>query len=344
MSHDRDVQRPHAEAERASQLDEVTGGGDRAAQRASGHQMGQVSGRVTPKEAPTQTYADQSLLHAIQAHVKLTSARMYAGAARIRGLLESDTSGPAGTAPMLQMLEQEIAIVDNDLSRVLSEIQKVPDVVRNALDDELGMLQGAFHDVQGWANAVNKVYHRTQGMADAKGLALSLTPQQDKLKRVFALLGKDPGDVRATYKKHISDPAQQEETRDEELKSAELEALGFAMHSVEVAVDLIKADLPSSMQDQSKEALSLTTSVETLVAMFEPIDPAHIGKMTKLPALLKKIEALQHEVMSMKDAGIDKAKALAPKIGTNTQLSSNVYALKKKIQNVAAVNKQNRRR
>ena len=56
--------------------------------------------------------------------------------------------------------------------------------------------------------------------------------------------------------------------------------------------------------------------------------------LTKLPGLIQRVEAVQHEVMGMQDQ--DKGKALAPKIGTNTKLSSNLYALKTKIKAVDA--------
>ena len=130
------------------------------------------------------------------------------------------------------------------------------------------------------------------------------------------------------------------EQRDDELMAAELEAIKGSMYSVEVAVDLLKADLHSSVSDQSKEALDLTMSVELLLAALGPINPAHIGKISKLPILVKHVEALQAEIMHMKDADQDKGKALAPKIGYNTQLSTNLSKLKTKMSAIDTAHKE----
>ncbi|MBX3159036.1 MAG: hypothetical protein KF773_23920 [Deltaproteobacteria bacterium] len=348
MSHDRDVQRQVAEAGRGTQRD-ARAGGDHAAQRASDHQMMQVAGQAgqsAQKDAPTQAYADESLMHAIQAHVKLTASRMYAGAARIAQILATRTGGGAGTAPLLGALEAEVQLVNVDLERVIAEISRVQRVMNAALDQELGALQGAFHGA--WVQALNKIYtftHDQDGKLkpDAQGRELGITPSQRSVARIFELVGKEPGEVRATYAPAHA-PDDLAAARDAELQAAELEGLQAAMYSVEVAADLVKADLHSSVQDQSKEAITLTTSVDTLVAMFEPIDPAHIGKMTKLPVLIRKVEGLQAEINGMKESGSEKGKALAPRLGYNTTLSSDLYRLKQKMQSVQVVNKANRRR
>ena len=294
--------------------------------------------------APSQAYADQNVINAIQAHVKLTAARMHAGAAQIVDLLKSPTNGPAGSAPMLLQIEAHIALVNDDLDSLSSQISRVPNVLRGTLDVELGALHGAFH--QSWAPALNKVYNFTHDqdgkMHDfAQGMNLSLTPSQNKVRGVFHAAGVDPSNIRAVLAPRITDPANAVEQRDEELLAAELEAVKAGMFSVEVALDLLKADLRSSVSDQSQQALALTVSVEQLVAVLGPISPDHIGKISKLPILIKQVEALQAEVMQMKEADDDKGKALAPKIGYNTQLSSNLYKLKTKINTLDAVQKAN---
>jgi hypothetical protein len=116
-------------------------------------------------------------------------------------------------------------------------------------------------------------------------------------------------------------------------------ALQDGMRSIQVALDLVNADLHSSVADQSKEAIDLTVSVEQLLAVLGPISPDHIGKMSKLPILIKQVETLQLEVTKMKDAGEAKGKALASRIGTNTQLSTNLFAIKTKMKAIGSVKK-----
>lgn len=293
---------------------------------------------------PSQAYADQHVIQAIQAQMKLTAARMHAGAANINGLLKSDTSGPAGNEPMLQMLEAQISDVNGELDHLNMQIMRVPNVVRGTLNVELGLLNGAFHG--SWAPALNRVYSYTHDQdgnlrSFAQGMQFSVTPSQLKIRDIFQALGVDQADVTSVNAPRLKDPAKAEEQRDDELKAAELEAVKAGMASVETALDLVRADLHSSVSDQSKEALDLTVSVEQLLAVLEPINPDHIGKISKLPVLIKQVEGLQAEIMQMKDADQDKGKALAPKIGHGTQLSTNLRKLKAKIGSIEVAHKSN---
>ncbi len=288
---------------------------------------------VQAKPAPAQAHADGAVILAIQAHAKLTAARMHASAATITNALQMDTSSEAGSGPMHNTIEAAIALVDNDLDALAAEMSRVPDVLRGTLDPELGAVYGAFH--MSWAPALNKVW----ASLGWKGL---VTNARNKMQHVFRIVGREEADMRAVLPPRIADPALAAEQRDDELMAAELEAIKWGMHSVETALDLVKADLHSSVPDQSKQALALNVSVQQLVNVLEPVNPDHIGKISKLPILIKKVEALQAEVMSMKDE--DKGKALATTIGYNTQLSSNLHKLKTKIAAISAVKKSNRKR
>jgi len=307
---------------------------------------GGAQGGAVQKKTPSQGDADQHVLAAIQAHVKLTAARMQSGAAHVRALLKSDTSGPAGFAPMMIQLEEQQTAVNNDLDNLAAEISKVPDVLKGHLDAEFGTIVAAFHS--SWApalNSINAFTHDENGKVRdfAAGLSFDVTAARNKMQAVFRAAGGDEMKIKAVQAPGIRDPAHAVEQRDEELKDAETEALKQGMSSVEAALDLVKADLHSSVADMSKEALDLTVSVENLVAVFEPISPDHIGKIAKLPALIKQVEALQGEVDKMKQAGEDKGKALAPKIGYNTTLSSNLKKLKDKIKSVDFAHKANKK-
>lgn len=346
MSKDKQVRPQHDHAQRADKA----GANDNAA--AGNHDVGAAANDSAnqrkelsdSKAPPSQAYADQHVIDALQMHVKLTAARMHAGAAQITSLLKSPPSGEAGLSPMLMQIEAHIGMVNADLENLYAEISRVPNVVRGALTAELGTIQGAFHE--SWAPALNRVYAFTHDEAgnvkvEAQGMQLSMTPSQDKIRGIFQAAGVDPNNIHAVLAPRITNPAQAAEQRDDELKAAEMEALKSGMASVETALDLLKADLHSSVSDQSKQALDLTVSVAQLVAVLEPISPDHIGKIAKLPILIHKVEALQGEVMKMNDAGQDKGKALAPKIGHNTTLSSNLFRLKTQINAINSVHKAN---
>ena len=165
----------------------------------------------------------------------------------------------------------------------------------------------------------------------AQGHRLGITATQDRMNATFQYAGVDQNDIAGKAAPRITqeNQAHPEQQRDEELAAAEKEAVVDGMSSVEAALELVKADLHSSSQDLTKQATDLTVSVSQLVAVLEPIDPAHIGKVSKLPGLIKQVEALQADVMNMKDE--EKGKKLAKTIGYNTQLSSNLHTLKTKI-------------
>lgn len=301
-------------------------------------------GTVQAKAAPSQAYGDQLVIGAIQAHMKLTAARMHAGGAQITNLLKSDTSGPAGHAVMMADIAAQIALVNNDLDALKGQIARVPQLMAGALTDELGALHGAFHE--SWAPAVNRVYSFTRddkgNVKDfAVGLDLSLTPSQVKIREIFKIAGVDQQQIKAVLAPRLKSADGLLEQRDDELKEAELEALKSGMASVETSLALVKADLHGSAPDLGKQALGLTVSVEQLVAVFEPIAPEHIGKISKLPVLIKEVEALQAEVMNLKHAGHDKGTART--LGHETQLSRNLYRLKTKIKTIDSTRKPARR-
>lgn len=240
------------------------------------------------KDAPTEGYADQSLMHAVQAHVKLSAARMRAGAANIVNWLKQPTTGPAGDAPMFDSIQSEIAAVVDDLDNLQLEITHASKLLDAAtLGPELAELNGAFHET--WAPALNSVYARTHDQdgnlySQYQGMSLGVTSTQDKLRFVFQAAGVSAADLKAQAGPRIKsrDAKEVQEQRDEELKDAELSALKEGMYAVEVALEL-------ATSDESKSA-DLTRSVEQLVHVLEPISPDHIGKIAKLPPLLKKIE------------------------------------------------------
>ncbi len=256
------------------------------------------------------------------------------------------TGGAAGTGPLLTRIAAEIARVNDDLDNLSSKISRAPSVLQGvSLKVELGAIHGALHDA--WAPALGKVYGFTHDkdhnlLPFAEWTKLDVTATQTKMKSIFNAAGVDESTVTAVYAPRVPEAAASEQ-REKELTAAEMQALGDGVASVQVSLDLIHADLHSSVSDQSKEALDLTVSVEQLVSVLGPIDPSHIGKMVKLPAVIKQVEALQAEIMKMKDAGEDKGKALAPKIGTNTPLSVNLSRLHAKMREISTVQKANKR-
>jgi len=290
-------------------------------------------GAVQRKEAPNQAYADQMLMNSIRAHIKLTATRMHSAAAEItHRILKMDTKGDAGTGHMVNATEVTVTAVNKDLDNLAAEVSHAGKDIQGArnLEDELGTLQGAFH--QSWAPALNKISQFKLG----DKFTVSYADRQ--INDVYTAAGVDRAKANAVMASTGGDDTLLDR-RDDELKAAELDGLKSGMAAVQTAHDLVKSDLHSSVSDQSKEAQSLTVAVETLVGVFEPISPDHIGKIATLPVLIKQVEVLQAEVMKMKDAGDTKGKALAPKIGYNTPLSSNLKALKDKIAFVKTVKK-----
>ncbi len=279
---------------------------------------GASNGAVQKKAAPSQAYADQSVIHAIQAHVKLTAARMHAGAAKIMEALGTDY-GLAGDGPKRNIVDEQIAMVNGDLENLYYEIMRVPDVLRGTLDPELGAIYGAFHE--SWARALNSAY-------SSLGMTGLVTTSRTKMQQVFGLVGRAEGDLKPVFAPRIASENVAEQ-RDEELKAAEMEALQTGMYSVEVALDLINADLHSSVADQSKEARDLAVSVQQLVNVLEPINPDHIGKIKKLPILVKKVRKLQAEVKKMKAEGNDKG--LARSLVDNNTMSVSLGRLDDKL-------------
>jgi hypothetical protein len=305
---------------------------------------GAQSGVVQAK-APSQADADQHLVAAFEARVKLTAARMNAGAAEMRELLKLPTGGAAGTAPMMIGLEAQYKAVIADLGHLSSDLASVQSILKGKLDDELGTIIDAFH--ASWAPALNSVstaLHDKDGnlYSFAQGIDLSVTTSRGKMEGVFRAAGADETKIKAVQAPRIRDPDHVKDQRDAELITAEKTAVTLGMSSMETALALVKADLHSSVADQSKETLDLKVSVEQLVSVLEPISPDHFGKIAKLPILIKEVEALQAEVMKMKEAGEDKGKALAPQIGHNTQLSTNLFKLKTKIKSMSAAGSKRR--
>lgn len=300
-------------------------------------------GGAIQQQPRTQADADTALIAAIQAHVKLSAARMYAASAKVVDALKMPTGGDAGTGPMLTRIAAEIAGVNDDLDNLNAEISRAPSLLQGvSLNVELGAIHGAFHAA--WAPALGKVYGFTHDkdqklLAFAEGTNLNVTATQKKMKSIFNAAGVDESTVTPVYAARVPEGTTDSEQREKDLTAAEMQALSDGVGSVQVSLDLIHADLHSSISDQSKEALDLTVSVEQLVSVLGPIDPSHIGKMVKLPAVIKQVEALQAEIMKMKDAGEDKGKALAPKIGTNTPLSVNLSRLHAKMREISTVQK-----
>jgi hypothetical protein len=300
------------------------------------------------QQAPSQDYADQSAMQAIQSHMHLTAMRMYSASSRVYDILKLPTNGDAGTGPMLQLLQEQVDGVNNDLDNLASQINKVPNIVHGALDDQARELRGAIHDDFGWAMALNAVYSFTHDAGgnlndDAQGTHLAITPTIAKIDGIFQTLGISHDTIGITHQPRYGNKEAAAEGREQSLLAAEIDALKTSMWSVDVAVDLINADLHSSVQDQSKEATDLAVSIQTLVDVLEPIDPSHIGKIAKLPLLIKKIEAMQAEINKMKEADDDKGKALAPRIGYGSALSNNLHRMKVKIDAVKTVNAANAR-
>ena len=95
------------------------------------------------------------------------------------------------------------------------------------------------------------------------------------------------------------------EQRDEELMEAELEALKTGMRSVELAIDLVKANF--AKKNPSDEVRLLLVSVKQLADVFEPINPDHIGSVVRMPILMNRVEELKEELKKKDPAllGVD---------------------------------------
>jgi hypothetical protein len=302
---------------------------------------------VQRKLPPSQAYADQQLIHAVQMQVKLAAARINMAAAHVEHAVETMKSpelGAAGVAPLVDGIAAQVTNVTDVLDDVLMAIQRAPDVLRGALDVELAELNNAW--AISWVHAMGSVYGATHDKEHddklfdfAQGLELSVGPSRRKIDQINQAAGESH--ARAKLPTFLWGKKDALKVREDELKAAELEAVKGGMYAVETALELVKADLHSSVSDQSKEALALTASVQQLVDVLEPIDPAHIGKISKLPILIKQVESLQAEIMKMKEADEDKGKALAPKLGYGTQLSINLRKLKTKIAEIQSAHKAN---
>ena len=307
-------------------------------------QAGAQQGAVQAKAAPSQAHADGAVIHAIQAHVKLTAARMHAGAAKIIDLLATPSTTEAGNAPMMQMIEAQISLVNGDLEGLYLEIMRVPDVVRATLTPELGAVYGAFHE--SWARALNRVYSFTHDAndkenADSLGAMATVTTSRRKMDDVFSIMGREEKDLPAVMAPRLTGKEPAKEQRDDELKAAEMEALKSGMTSVEASLELINADLHSSVADQSKQARDLKVSVKLLVNVLEPINPAHIGKIAKLPILVHKVRKLQAEVIQLKGANEDKG--LAASIGHDAELSHGLHRIEAKLDSIKSAHKDAKR-
>lgn len=283
---------------------------------------GASDGAVQKKPAPSQAYADQSLIHAIQAHAKLTAARMQSGAAKINDALRTNF-GERGSGPQQETLDKETALVNDDLDNLHNEILRVPDVMRGTLDVELSAVNAAY--VYWWGPALRTA-------ASKLGIPTEEQTTRRLMVQVFGLVGRTANDLGSAPAPRMLDPQHAVEVRDEELKAAEMEALQTGMYSVEVALDLVNADLHSSVADQSKEARDLAVSVQQLANVLEPINPDHIGKIKKLPILLKQLRKLQAEVKKMKAEGNDKG--LARWLVDNNMMSVLLERLQNKIDRI----------
>lgn len=246
-------------------------------------------------DAPSQAQAESALIFAFQAHAKLTAARMHAAAATIRELLQSDTSGPAGTGPMEAMIDAQIEMVNGALDSLALDMNRVPKLLLGTLTPELNAVYGAFHE--SWAPALNRVY----AALDKKDL---VTNSRAKMQNVLRMAGKEESDMTAVLapRRNRENLAEQ---RDEELVEAELEALKTGMRSVELAIDLVKANF--AKKNPSDEVRLLLVSVKQLADVFEPINPDHIGSVVRMPILMNRVEELKEELKKKDPAllGVD---------------------------------------
>lgn len=285
--------------------------------------------------APTQAYADQSVIHSVQSHVKLAAARMRAGAAQINSALAAPRNDGAGDDQAMNFIQDQIAAVNSDLENVQNEITHASSVTNGTMNVELGELNGAFHG--SWVPALQRVYSRTHDanldlLPQYQGYNLTVGPTIDRLRFLYQAAGVDPTTLKGDIGPRITDPAKAVEQRDEELQAAEMEALHNSMYSTEVALDLVSSDLKVASFDQARVS-DLTRSVEELVNVLEPINPAHIGKVAKLPALVAKIQAMQAQVDGMTD---EHGQALASRIGTHAGTFST--GLRRILAKVGAIN------
>jgi hypothetical protein len=300
---------------------------------------------VQRKMPPSQYNADQHLLHAVQAHMRLVAARINMAAAQVEDAIaayQKGAHGEAGVAPTMELIAGRVAFVTDELDGVLIALHRAPELLHgDVLDRDFGILYYAWF--VSWRGAIAKISAFTHDKHDrlydfAQGYELRLDPSLQRMDHILQAVG--PGVGRALLPPKIRDEDRAVEQRDEELKAAELDALKASISSVETALELVKADLHSSVSDQSKEARTLTASVAQLVEALEPIDPAHIGKIAKLPILIKDIEALQAEVMKMKAGDEAKGRALAPLLGFGAQLTIYVRKLKAKIAAIRSAHKE----
>ena len=100
----------------------------------------------------------------------------------------------------------------------------------------------------------------------------------------------------------------------------------------------------SGPTEQKQLVASLETAIRNfeprfldLKVVLEPINPAHIGKVAKLPALVAKIQAMQAQVDGMND---EHGKALASRIGTHAAtFSTGLRRILAKVGSISAAHK-----
>lgn len=293
----------------------------------AGSDMGSQVHTGPKEEAPTAAQVGSATIHALQSHMKLTAMRMYAVAANMHTIIGAPRN-EAGVEPAMQGLQQQYDLIMGDLARLNAEIGKVPGLMRGAMSVEIGMLRGAWYDNNGLAQAMGAVYsftHDKEGrpLADASSFTGSVSDVQSQLKAIYAVLQIDEGDITNRYLPRGTDVAAA-------VKEATSEAFDSGLDAIQVCIRRLRADL-QSMDDQDADvtAADLVAVVSETAASSKGINAKNLATAKRV---VRDVEAFQAELAKRSGPKIAK---LAKQIGYNSNVSTNLYALNQRMNEVA---------
>lgn len=283
-------------------------------------------------EAPSAGQVGSATIAALQSHMKLTAARMYAVAANMHTIVASPANTEAGVEPLMQGLQHQYDAVMGDLSRLEGEISRVPELMRGALAVELGLLRGAWYDNSGLNRALSSVYSFTHDKdgnprTDAGSFTGSVSAVQRQLAAIYAAAHVDEGDISNRYLARGTDVASA-------LGEAANAAFDSGVYAIQICVRRLKADLDSmDDKDANVTAADLLAAVSATAGASRAINAKNLGSVKKT---VHDVEAFQADLAKRSGPKIEK---LARQIGYNSNVSVNLHALHQRMDEVAKESK-----
>lgn len=283
---------------------------------------------ATAAEGPSAGQVGSATIHALQSHMKLTAMRMYAVAANMHTILGQPSNTAAGIEPTVQALQQQYDTIMNDLDRLHGEIARVPQLMRGAMSEEIALLRGAWYANNGLNRALSSVYgftHDKDGrpLADAGSFTGNISAVQGRLSSIFGALHVDEGDIKNQYLERGADVA-------DALGAATSEAFDAGLSAIKTCARRLMIDL-ESMDDKDADvtAADLMAAASATAASAKGIDAKNLGAAKKA---VHDVEALQAELAKRPGP---KVARLAKLIGYNSSVSSNLYILHQRMNQVA---------